>query len=296
MRLGLAAAFLALLAQASPLKIDKDATTVKVTEGDRPLLTYRYGDAPFKPYIKTLCTPAGLQILRDSPADHIHHRGVMYAVEVNKVDFWSETAKSGKQVHVSLETSEGRSSVRVIQQLNWVPPGAEKPVLVEERVIEVYGEGGARLLTWRAKLRPAEGQEKVTITGSHYQGLGLRFVQSMDGLDKFLHAAGDPGPVVRGSERVTSSAWSAYTAPAEGKPVTVAVFDHPKNLRSSAGMFTMFKPFSYLAATPNVWKNPFELKAGETLDLRYGVAAWDGEADREAIEKLHKTWMGLAGE
>ncbi len=296
MRLGLAAAFLSLLAQASPLKIDKDAGTVAVTEGGRPLLTYRYGDAPFKPYVKTFCTPAGVQVLRDSPADHVHHRGIMYAVEVDKVDFWSEGAKSGKQVHVSIETSGDKSGVRIVQKLNWVPPGSDKPLLAEERRIEVYGVTGPRLLTWSAKLRPAEGIEKATITGSHYQGLGLRFVQSMDGLDRFLHAARDPGPAVRGSERVTPSAWSAYTAPADGKPVTVAVFDHPKNLRAPAGMFTMFKPFSYLAATPNVWKNPFELKSGETLDLRCGVALWDGEPGREEIGRMHKAWLGLVGE
>lgn len=291
-----AAVLLAALSQAGPLKVSKDEGTVTVAQGDKTVLAYRYGDAPFKPYVKTLTTPAGVQILRDSPADHVHHRGIMYAVEVDKVDFWAETPKSGKQVHVSLETSSDKSSTRIAQKLDWVPPGSEKPLLKEDRLVEVYAMTGPRLLTWRARLRPAEGLAKVTITGSHYQGLGMRFVASMDGQDRFLHAAGDPGPVVRGSERVTASSWSAYTAPAEGGLVTVAVFDHPKNLRSPAGMFTMFKGFSYLAATPNVWKNPFELKAGETLDLRYGVAVWDGEPGREEIERLHKAWLGIVGE
>ena len=295
-RLWLAAVLLFPQEKGSPFKFEKDAGTLAVTEGGKPFLTYRYGDAPFKPYVKTLCTPSGLQILRDSPADHVHHRGIMYAVEVDKVDFWAEGAKSGKQVGVSLETSADKSSARIVQRLNWVPPGSEKPLLVEERRIEAYSVVGPRLLTWSARLRPAEGLGKVTVTGSHYQGLGLRFVQSMDGPDRFVHAAGDPGTVVRGSERVTPSAWSAYAGAVDGKTVTVAVFDHPKNLRGPAGMFTMFKPFSYLAATPNVWKNPFELKSGESLDLRYGVALWEGEAGREEIGRMHRAWLGLVGE
>ncbi len=97
---------------------------------------------------------------------------------------------------------------------------------------------------------------------------------------------------MRGTERVTASSWSAFTAQADGKEVTVALFDHPANPRHPAGMFTMFKPFSYLSATPNVWRNPMELEAGEILDLRYGVALWDGSPGREAVEKLYKEWTG----
>ena len=280
----------------------RDPGTITVERGDRIVLAYRYGDAPFKPYLRTLTTPGGFQILRDSPADHVHHRGVMFAVEVNRTDFWAEGARSGKQVHAGLDidgggVSAGFPRLRLSQKLEWAPPGEGRAVLQEERSVETY-EGaalGATLVTWRSRLRAGKDLEKAVLTGSHYQGLGIRFVASMDGSERFLHAAGEPGPVVRGTERVTPSAWTAYTASAEGRPVTVALFDHPANLRHPAGMFTMFKPFSYLSATPNVWKNPYELRAGEVLDLRYGVACWDGEPDRNRVEELYGRWKDLAG-
>jgi hypothetical protein len=287
------------VAQSSPLKASRDASLVTVVAGEKQVLTYRHGDAPFKPYIRTLSTPSGIQVLRDSPSDHVHHRGIMFAVEANKADFWAETDKSGKQVPdggVEAAEEPGRT-IRIAQKLKWIPAGGQKPVLVEDRSISVYaGVPGATLLTWRTRIKPAEGVETVSITGSHYQGLGMRFVTSMDGPDTFLHASGAVGPVVRGSEHVTPSSWSAYAGSVEGKPVTAALFDHPKNARAPAGMFTMFKPFSYLSATPNVWKQPLELKAGETLDLRYGVAVLDGAAGREQLESLHKAWLALAGE
>jgi len=35
------------------------------------------------------------------------------------------------------------------------------------------------------------------------------------------------------------------------------------------------------------------LKAGEKLNLRYGVAAWDGQADAGTIDMLYRKWVQL---
>jgi hypothetical protein len=76
------------------------------------------------------------------------------------------------------------------------------------------------------------------------------------------------------------------------------MFDHPKNPRAPAGMFTMEGHFAYLSATPNVWKEPMELSEGQALALRYGVALWDGEVDADGVEKLYRDWLRMesAGE
>ena len=76
--------------------------------------------------------------------------------------------------------------------------------------------------------------------------------------------------------------------------VTVAMFDHPTNPRSPAGMFTMLKPFAYISATPNVWKEPLVIKAGQTVTLRYGVALWDGRIDKPTIERTYQQWLKLS--
>jgi hypothetical protein len=112
----------------------------------------------------------------------------------------------------------------------------------------------------------------------------------MDQGGRFFNAAGQPGEVVRGSERLVPAKWAAYTAKADGKSVTVAIFDHPKNPRHPNKMFTMSPPFAYLSATLNLWKEPMDLKAGQDLDLRYGVAVWDGETPAEVVEALYAQW------
>ncbi len=64
-----------------------------------------------KPYVDQLLSPAGVQVLRDSPSDHKHHHGLMYALEVDKVNFWEENSRnSGREKQNSL------SAVKVVAQ------------------------------------------------------------------------------------------------------------------------------------------------------------------------------------
>jgi hypothetical protein len=283
--------------------IQKDKSLVTVSWGPQPVLQYRHGDAPFKPYIKELFTPGGVQILRDSPADHVHHRGVMYGIFVNGVDYWSETPQCGRQLSQQFDTAAvpgdgGRHDCRLSQRLEWRPPSAPQPQLVERRTLVLHRAADVRatLLTWHTELQPGEGAGTLKLTGNHYDGLGLRFVQSMDQVGQFQYASDTPGPIVRGTERVTPAKWAAYTAPADGKTVTVAIFDGPQNPRSPAGLFTMLQPFSYLSATPNIWKEPLELAPGKSLGWSYGVAVWDGEISRDQIDALYQRWSSFAAQ
>ena len=52
----------------------------------------------------------------------------------------------------------------------------------------------------------------------------------------------------------------------------------------------MSRPFAYLSATLNLWKEPLVLKAGEKLKLSYAVAVWDGETPAEQVESLYQKW------
>ena len=280
------------------LRIQHENNTVTAIRDGREVLKYRCADVPFKPYLQELLTPGGVQILRDSPFDHKHHHALMFAVAVDGVDFWSEKEGCGRQVSRSIEgvrssAHNGESQAAFTQQLDWLGPKEEK-LLAERRSITLYGgtDIPATLLTWRSRLTAPAGKEAVKLGGSHYFGLGMRFVESMDKAGRFFNSEGKEGEVVRGSERLAPARWCAYTSAADGKPVTVAIFDHPGNPRRPARFFTM-RPFAYLGATMNLWKEPFELQAGTPLDLRYGVALWDGEVEPDQVEKIYERWMKL---
>ena len=67
--------------------------TLSSREG-KTILVYTI-DSGRKFYIKELFTPGGVQVLRDSPPDHKHHHGLMFAIGVDGVDFWGEETGAG---------------------------------------------------------------------------------------------------------------------------------------------------------------------------------------------------------
>lgn len=280
------------------LKVVKTENLVTISREGKTVLRYAAAPSPFKPYVKELLTPGGVQILRDSPHDHKHHHGLMFAIGVNSVDFWAEAKGAGTQKPVTLADGDVASGIQgngFVRHLHWIEPQGGKTLLVEKRWIElapVATEKPVTLINWHSRLSTPPGAESVKLTaeGHHYFGLGMRFVTSMDTGGRFFNASGKPGDVIRGSERLVNAKWSAYTAKADGKPVTVAIFDHPKNPRYPNRMFTMSPPFAYLSATLNLWKEPMTLKASERLDLRWGVALWDGEVPAEQVEEVYNQW------
>ena len=83
------------------ISITTGENVLSVHAGPNLLLSYPYKDVPFKPYVQKLFSPAGVNILRDAPFDHLHHHALMYAIKVDGVNFWEETPTAGKQLHKS---------------------------------------------------------------------------------------------------------------------------------------------------------------------------------------------------
>jgi hypothetical protein len=131
----------------------------------------------------------------------------------------------------------------------------------------------------------------VTLWGRHYFGLGLRLAEPFEGVGSFSHADGAEGVVVRGDERLTTARWCAYTARVDGRTVTVAMFDHPRNLRHPARFFTMAEPFAYLSATLDLEEHPLVLAPGEELALLWGLAVWEERVPSEVIEREYRSWV-----
>jgi hypothetical protein len=120
----------------------------------------------------------------------------------------------------------------------------------------------------------------------------MRFVESMDTGGEFLTPAEEEGVVVQGTEKATRATWSAFHGNADGKPVTVAMFDAPDNPRHPATWFTMTAPFAYLSATMNLTEK-MTISRDQPLKAKYGVAVWDGTVDKAEIERVYQAWRVL---
>ena len=261
---------------------------VAIKEDGKTLVEYKRQGFAFKPYVLQLYSPSGVAVLRDSTKGHKHHHGLMFAVKANGINFWVEKNESGKQRELGFrEDGSGFS-----QELAWVD--SKGTTLIRESRTLVLGKTAkATLLTWRSKLR-AQGKDKVTLTGTHYHGLGMRFVADMDRTGTLVFSDDVPSIAVRGSEKLSRVRWCAYSAKAKGKPVTVALFDSPGN-PCPALMFSMIEPFAYLSATLNLSKKPLVIEPGKSLGLTYGVAVFDGKKTREEINVLYEEYLKMKG-
>ncbi len=270
-----------------------------VESGNRQLLVQRCADVPYKPYVQILRSPAGINVLRDAPADHLHHHGLMYAVNVDGVEYWGETEESGQQIVRRSQAVPPQAFGEwwrsgFVQTIDWVPPRDKLLSLVEERTIAAWqgDDLDASLISWTTKLAVPPGRETCKLEGRHYFGLGMRFVESMDKGGKFFNA--DGATAVAGTNDVRSP-WCAYTAAADGHPVTVAAFDHPANPRHPARWFTMDDAFAYLANTPDLHHESITIRRGAPLRYRFGVAVWDGDVGPERVQKLYERWVAAEG-
>jgi len=282
----------------NPMRITIEENVVSAQTDSHVLMRYNYKNVPFKPCVHELFSPGGVNVLRDAPSDHLHHHALMYAIAVDSVNFWEEQQAPGRQMHRSFaEVRIGKRndapSAGFTEQLNWINPRSKELMLKEQRTIKVCqpDKFNVTLLSWQSRFGVPSGKDSVTLTGSHYFGLGMRFVESMDTGGQFCNADDKIGEVVRGSEKLVRADWCAYTAKANGKTVTVAMFGHPDNLRHPTYWFTMTNPFAYLSATLNLHREQLKVLSGKPMALSYAVAVWDNRIKEEQIEKVYDWWV-----
>lgn len=280
------------------IQVAAEQGTVTVRRGDQTVMVYQSEPNPYKVYVHSLMTPAGRQVLRDSPDDHLHHRSLMYAIGVNDVDFWHEApaGRPGSQIPTGSlaaqsSSSNGRWQTTIQQDIDWKDVDGQV-LLQETRRLNL--DGGtlpdATLLVWDSQLRAPKGKDQVELWGRHYFGLGLRMIRSMDQGAKVLRPTEDAEQQVRGTERLSTGPWCGLTAMADGHPVTIAMFDHPENV--PATWFTMTGPFAYLSATLGWNDEKRTLTADAPLRLRYAVVLWDGEKSPAEIAEAYSRWVG----
>jgi hypothetical protein len=290
-------------AERADVRIGMDKASVCVSLGDKEILNYRFKGGK-KPYVDRLFSPSGIEVLRDAPADHLHHHGLMYAAAIDGVNFWEENEPEfGSQQGRPPRIVERVLRTGLVQEIKWLKPQSEKPLMIERRAVDVLkaADLGATLIEWQCRFEAPPDKKSITFSGSHYHGLGMRFVPSMDHGGHFIYAddqtpipfqpAGAAGP--EKNTWLTPVRWCAYTAKAGGRPVTVAMFDDARNFRHPATMFTLAAHFAYISATLNQQKQPLKIKAGFPLELCYAVAVWDGQQDRPTIEKLYQRWLSF---
>ncbi len=276
--------------------------------GGRSILTYSFGSDQYKAYVRDLRTLAGTSVLRDSPADHRHHHALMYAVRVNGINFWEEIDRPGVQRHVAMLSSRagtnaaGQSEATLTELIHWVAPedrlAPDSPavaLLIEHRTLTLsVDEGqGEVALEWRAEFTVGTRTNRVTLHGTDYNGLGLRFPAAWDRTAR--HENSDHLPyLTHGKRDVFPGWWASVTGPppAPGREAQVAVGSDPRTAAGTNMLFSMTEPFTYLALTQGLDRQPLEYRSGDKFRLGYLVLALDRPRSPAELERRFRHWAG----
>lgn len=249
---------------------------IRVMFDGREVAVHHSGAALDKSFIHPLWTPDRRCITYDSPADHVHHRGLSVGwPDVSGTDFWAEVnsppGKRGRMLPRSVETARLPDGSVAIREVNdWVRE--DSAVLVREK-------REWRFLRPRGNLQLVDVDIALTavapkvVFGSdpgkprEYHGLTLR-AGPFDNV-RFFNSEGNEGD--RGCHGKPAR-WCAISGLQNGRPVTAAILDHPSNDSHPTRFFVLGRGMQFISTSPNFSKAKV-LRAGQTWRLRYRVVA-----------------------
>jgi hypothetical protein len=266
-----------------------------------------------RPYLFPVKTPSGIGVTRHYPMekvegetnDHIHHTGVWTAWgDVNGVDNWAAGPKKGRQIVKAVKPTIISNGLQFVLDIDWVTPDG-KPQLAETRTIVVYNPS--------AMPSSAEGTAAFVfdfIVEFHTKYGSVKFGDTKEGGLLSVRVA-TPLDVPRGgmilNAKVAKSIdksgenlvwgkrakWCDYSGQLEGKPVGVAIIDHPLNPVSPT--YWHVRNYGLMTANP-FGKSHFEksffkkgtkkMKANATSVWKYRMVVHDGSVEQINLENF----------
>jgi hypothetical protein len=307
---------------------------VDVTVDGKPFTSYIWPGTLKKPTLYPIHTGAGVVVTRGFPpgpgerADHPHHVGLWFNYgDVNGYDFWNHSSaitaerleKMGRVVHHAVTKMDGGRGHGVLRvETRWVTAQNGTPLVDEETTFTFRATAGGLRMIDRATHLTASGQD-VRFTDNKEGMLGLRVRRALEDPNEkggeFVDAAGkvtktaalDPAGVTgvyTSSEGKTGAAvwgtrgkWTSLAGTVDGRPVTIAMFDHPGNPgfptywhARGYGLFSA-NPLGQAAFSNGQERLDFALKRGQNQLFRYRVLIADRPVAPAEMETLYETWI-----
>lgn len=292
---------------AGEFTFEKHDRGVRVMLDGELFTDYLTGAGP-KPYLWPIVGPTGKEMTRSFPMeavagekdDHPHQRSFWFTHgSVNGVDFWMEGEQAGKIVHREFTEMSAGPTARLVSKNDWMAPDGKK-LCTDERSVTFSATEGARVIDFDVTLYASEGP--VVLGDTKEGSFGVRVPTSMDVKQE------EPGKV--GGEIVNSdglrdgdawgkaAAWVDYHGPVEGETLGIAILNHPGSFRYPThwhvrdyGLFAA-NPFGlheFTGAPEGSGRH--ELKAGESITLRYRVIFHRGDEEAAEIAKTFEEYV-----
>jgi len=299
----LLAALLALTPLLAPaadtVRLDAQDGKIDISIAGQPFTTFHYKGFD-KPFFIDLRAPDGTVITRslekEAVTDHPHHKGLWASVdEVNEHKHWME----GQPIRVDavdILEAEGDPASFCVHN-TWIDKSGQ-PLLKETTTVSISTD---RTIAYDMTLAPA-GNEPIEFGDTKEGFFALRVrdeLREKGGDGKITNANGATGEKEAWGK---TSPWVDYSGTVDGKPVGVAIFDHPENFRPSRyhvrayGLFAI-SPFGESAYTNGEQEaKVVHLKPGEPLRLRYAAYIHAGDANSADVAGRYAKYAEKAKE
>lgn len=253
-----------------------------------------------------------LEIIEGEDTDHPHHQSLWFAhSDVNGHSFWAVReygdTKPGKTVHQKFtEISNGKDKGHFIAENAYVAADG-KTIMTDTRTVRFYAPADAmapRLIDITIAFHASNGP--VTFGDQKDAGMAIRVASDLQVVRRtggkkeetvpaaghLINSEGDKDEATWGKR----ARWVDAYGEVGGKPVGVAIFDHPSNPRHP----TYWHSRTYGLVTANAFgKRHFEkltdpkagemiIPAGETVTFRWRFAFHRDDPAKVNVEALFK--------
>lgn len=302
---------------AETVAVERDGDKIAVEIGGQPFTNFYFGaDAP-KPYLHPLRAPDGTVVTRSYPmdevageqTDHPHHRGVWFSHgEVNGFDFWAnevsqrERGRKGTIALNKIEAVESGANRGLIRaSFNWLDTSG-KALLAESRSMTFERIGQDNVVSFDITLTALV--DSVHFGDTKEGTFAVRMATELE--EQHLRAKGiaRTGKITNADGKSTEantwgkrSPWVDYAGTLQGKPMGVAIFDHPSNPKFPTywhvrgyGLFAanIFGEHDFYSDESR--DGSITLANGKTLRFRYRVVVHPGRTADANIESKYKAW------
>jgi hypothetical protein len=275
--------------------LDENSSSWRAASDETPILEYVYGESEDpNPSFRVVNTLGGRPVALYHPWDHPWHTGLFFSWKyIDGHNFW-EAKYAGERNSARVDSIDPSTTGRGFKQASSYTTEAGEVLLKEDRIVDVEGVDGGYVLYMSFGFRPAGARDvlldRTPRTASApwggYAGLSCR-------LDRcFLDPAVTTERGTGSSEEADTGAypWCDYSGKLDGwtepRWAGVCIMDHPANPRHPSPMLTYdYKDMQFLQAA-FLLREPYLLRAGEELKLRYACFVHDGKGNQECLGRL----------
>ena len=297
------------VADGMSVKLNDTGKHVTVTLGDELFTEFDYRDYN-KPILYPIYGPGQVGMTRNWPMkddvegeahDHPHHKSMWISHEISGVDFWGESGGKVVTEKVETEFSGNPRPSNVLRATSvWRTKEGDKPLLTDQTTYWFGGTNKSRWIDCLVDFQATFGNIQFDDTKEGLFAIrthpDLRLTSSPKrGVEEVFGSAinseGVTGKAIWGKQ----AKWLLYAGTIDGKPMSIAMYDHPGNLRHP----TTWHARDYGLVTANPFglhhflkkekgAGAFKIAKGDHLKLRYRVEFFRGAVTLSVVEARYQ--------